>query len=59
MEQALGIALALGLLHGLLVGQEGGALGEEDRKGAQADIFHGIREIVAGARVGQSTQHLT
>ena len=54
VEQALGIALALGLLHGFLVRQEGGALGEEDGKGAQANVFHGIGDIVAGAAVGKT-----
>ncbi len=34
MEEALGITLSLGLLHGLLVGQEGRTLGEEDGKSA-------------------------
>ena len=58
MEQALGIALALGLLHGFLVRQEGGALGEEDREGAQANVFHGIGDIVAGAAVGKAAHDL-
>src|SRR5258708_16326721 len=39
MKQALSIALTLGLLHGLLMGQEGGTLGEENRKGAQANVL--------------------
>jgi hypothetical protein len=58
MEEALGIALALGLLHGLLVSQEGRALGKEDRKGAQANVFHRVRGIGAGAPVGQPAQDL-
>ncbi len=58
MEQTLGIASALGLLHGLLVGQEGGALGEEDRKGRQAKVLHGILGILAGAEVGKASHDL-
>ena len=57
MEQALGIALTLGLLHGFLVGQEGGTLGEEDREGAQAYVFHGILEVVARAPVGKAAHN--
>ena len=57
MEQALGIALTLGLLQGLLMGQKGGTLGEEDRKGAQAHVLHGIFEVVARAPVGKSAQN--
>ena len=56
VEQALGVALPLGLLHGLLVGQEGGTLGEEDREGAQANVFHGIGCVVARAPVGKAAQ---
>ena len=56
VKQALGIAQSLGLLHRLLARQEGGALGKEDRKGAQANVLHGILGIVAGAAVGQPAQ---
>jgi hypothetical protein len=58
MEQTLGIALALSPLHGLLVGEKGGALSEEDRKGTQAEILHGIGEILAGATVGKLAHDL-
>ena len=58
MKQALGVALSLGLLHGFLMGQEGGTLSKEDRKGAQADVFHRVRGIVAGTAVGQPAQDL-
>ena len=58
MEQGLSIASALGLLHGLLVGEEGGALSEEDRKGSQANVLHGIGEILAGATVGKPAHDL-
>ena len=57
MEQALGIALTLGLLQGLLMGQEGGTLGEENRKGTQADVLHGILEVAARAPVGKAAQN--
>src|SRR5436190_3671764 len=59
MEQVLCIALSLGLLHGFLVGQEGGTLGKENRKGPQAKVFHRIRCIVAGATVGEAVHDLT
>src|SRR2546422_5580062 len=59
MEQSLGITLSLGLLHGFLVSQEGGALGEENRKGTQANVFHRVRNIVAGAAIGEAVQDLT
>ena len=58
MEQALGVALALGLLHGLLVGQEGWALCEEDREGAQTDVLHRIGGVIAGAAVWKPAQDL-
>ena len=59
MEQALGIALSLGLLQGLLVGQEGGTLGKESGKGPQAKVFHRVRRIVAGATVVEAVHDLT
>jgi hypothetical protein len=58
MEQALGVALSLGLLHGFLMGQEGGALSKEDREGAQANVLHRILSIVARALVGESAHRL-
>jgi hypothetical protein len=50
MEQALGVALPLGLLHGFLVSQERGALGEEDRKGGRADVGRELWRSVCRAR---------
>ena len=58
MEQALGIALALGLLHGLLVSQEGGTLGKEDRKGTQANVLHRVRGVITRASVVKLAQDL-
>ena len=58
MKQVLGIALALGLLQGFLVGEKGGTLGEENRNRAQANIFHRLRGIVAGAPVRKAAQDL-
>ena len=51
LEEALSVASALVLFHGLLVGQEGRALGEEDRKGAQGDILHRVLDVASGAPI--------
>jgi hypothetical protein len=58
MEQALGIALALSLLHGFLVGEKGRTLGEEHRKGRQPNVRHRIFGIVAGAAIGKGAHGL-
>jgi hypothetical protein len=45
-------------LHRLLMRQEGGRLGEEDREGAQPKVSHGIGGVLAPTPVGQSGEHL-
>ena len=57
LKEAGGVVLSLRLLHGLLMGQKGGALGEEHREGAQTKILHVIGEVLARTAVWQSRQH--
>ena len=47
------ITAPLAQLYGVLVGQEGGALGEKDGKGAHPDIDHLILSVLPGAHVGE------
>lgn len=56
LEEALSVASSLGLLQGLLAGQEGRGLGKEDGESAQTDVFHRVLGIVTFARVKQPAQ---
>jgi len=58
VEETLGVVMTPGLLHRLLMRQEGGRLGEEDREGAQTKVGHRIGGVLAPAPVGQSGEHL-
>ena len=51
LKERAGVVTAAGLFHAGLVTQEGGALGEEHRKGRQGEVGHGILGVVAGTRV--------
>lgn len=51
-KEALGVALSLGLLHRFLRGEEGRRWREENGERAQADVLHGVWEVVAGAPIG-------
>src|ERR1019366_3245105 len=56
-EETLGVVAAPRLLHRLLMRQEGGRLGKEDREGAQTKVGHGIGGVLTLAPVGQSDEH--
>src|ERR1019366_1720616 len=56
VEETLGVVMTPRLLHRLLMRQEGGRLGKEDREGAQTKVGHGIGGVLALAPVGQSGQ---
>ncbi len=57
-KEAGGVVLSSGLLQRLLMGQEGGGLGEEDREGAQPEIGHRVGEVLALAPIRQTGQDL-
>src|SRR5215203_6006829 len=52
-EQGLAVRAAVPLGELALVGQEGGALYDEHREGAQANVGHGVARIRPGAAVRQ------
>ena len=54
VEEALCVAASTLAVHGPLEGQEGGALHEEDGKGAQANVGHGESGVGPLATIGQS-----
>jgi hypothetical protein len=57
VEETLGVVMTPRLLHRLLMSQEGGRLGEEDREGAQTKVGHQIGGVLTPAPVGQSGEH--
>jgi len=57
LEQGAPVVASAGLLHVLLETQERGALGEEDRESRQGDVSHGVRDVIAGAPIGEFRSH--
>jgi hypothetical protein len=52
-EERSPVIATLGLLHELLVGQEGRALAEEHSEGSPRNIRHGVVTILSLAQVGK------
>ncbi len=58
-KKGLRITAALVLLHGSLIREKRGALGEKNRESRHTDLLHAILNIATTARVGDFPHTLT
>ncbi len=58
-KKGLRITISLFLLHGSLVGEKRGTLGEKNRESRHTDLLHAVADVATTTRVGDFPHSLT